>query len=231
MDASTGTARTGINGQPATRRAILNALKKRGEARAEELAAELGITASAVRQQLGSLQSDGLVDFSERRSGPGRPKHTYHLTPAADGLFPKTYSELTNELLDYIAAAQPGMVDDLFEQRRRRRVECAKERLAGKTFDERIQEMAAILDDDGYLAEARRADDGTWQILEHNCAILGVAARYGQACSSELGFLREALPDADIQRVHHVLAGEYLCGYVVTPLTPASAPDVHKSAP
>jgi DeoR family suf operon transcriptional repressor len=215
--ARTDTVRTGIESQPATRRAILVALKKKGEARAEELAAELGITASAVRQQLGGLQGDGLVDFDERRAGPGRPKHAYHLTEAADALFPRTYSELTNELLDYVAAAQPGLVDELFEQRRRRRVECAKERLAGKSFDERVQELAAILDDDGYLAEARRADDGTWQILEHNCAILGVAARYGQACSSEIGFLREALPDADIQRVHHILAGAYLCGYVLTP--------------
>ena len=60
-------------------------------------------------------------------------------------------------------------------------------------------------------------DDGTWRILEHNCAILGVAAKYGQACSSELEFLRDAMPDADIERVHHVLAGAYLCGYTVVP--------------
>src|SRR3954449_2256818 len=150
-----------IEGQPGTRRAILMALKKRGEARAEELAALLEITPSAIRQQLGGLIGDGLITYREVRSGPGRPKHVYQLTPAADSLFPKTYSELTNELLDYIGAAQPGMVDELFEQRRRRRVECAAERLAGKTFDERVEEMAAILDDDGYLAEARRGDDGT----------------------------------------------------------------------
>lgn len=210
-------SRPAIDGQPPTRRAILVALKKQGEARADELAATIGVTPSAIRQHLSGLLGDGLVAYTEHRQGPGRPKHAYHLTPVADALFPRTYSELTNELLDYVAAAKPGLVDDLFEQRRRRRVAGAKARLAGKPFDERVRELAGILDDDGYLAEAQPAGDGTWLIVEHNCAILGVAARYGQACSSELGFLREAMPDAEIERVHHVMAGEHLCGYTVKP--------------
>ena len=53
-----------------------------------------------------------------------------------------------------------------------------------------MEELTRILDEDGYLADAERLDDGSWRIVEHNCAILGVAARYGQACSSELEFLR-----------------------------------------
>ena len=203
--------------QPGTRRAILMTLKKRGEARAEELAELLEITPSAVRQQLGGLIGDGLISYRELRSGPGRPKHVYHLTPAADTLFPKTYSELTNELLDYIGASKPGMVDELFEMRRKRRVDGARARLAGKPFDERVCELTRILDEDGYLADVERGDDGVWRVVEHNCAILGVAAKYGQACSSEIGFLRESLPDADIERVHHMMAGAHMCAYHIRP--------------
>src|SRR5438105_5893820 len=131
-----------IDGQPGTRRAILMTLKKQGEARADELAGLLDITPSAVRQQLSGLTGDGLVTYREVRRGPGRPKHVYQLTPAADTLFPKTYSELTNELLDYIGSTQPGVVDELFEMRRRRRVEGARSRLAGKSFDERVCELS-----------------------------------------------------------------------------------------
>ncbi|MDQ1395700.1 MAG: hypothetical protein QOG64_959 [Acidimicrobiaceae bacterium] len=206
-----------LEGQPGTRRAILMTLKKSGEARAEELARLLEITPSAIRQQLGGLVGDGLVSFRELRTGPGRPKHVYHLTPAADSLFPRTYSELTNELLDYIGARQPGMVDELFEMRRQRRVEGARARLAGKSFDDRVAELARILDEDGYLADVERVDDGTWRVVEHNCAILGVAARYGQACSSEIGFLREALPDATVERVQHMMAGAHMCSYEIRP--------------
>src|SRR3954462_13669456 len=132
-----------LDAQAGSRRGILMVLKKRGRARAEELAEELGITASAVRQHLTGLLGDGLVAFEEVRSGPGRPKHVYRLTPAAgtlvprpapaaDSLSPRTYSELTNELLDYAGATQPGLVDELFEMRRRRRAEAARGRPAGR---------------------------------------------------------------------------------------------------
>ena len=44
---------------PATRRALLEVLKRQGRARADELAAALGITVSAVRQHLAALHGDG----------------------------------------------------------------------------------------------------------------------------------------------------------------------------
>src|SRR5207248_11743463 len=130
----------------AGRRGILMALKKSGPLRAEDVATQLGITPSAVRQHLTGLHSDGLVEFEEVRSGPGRPKHLYRLTPAAEELFPKTYSDLTNELLDYAGSTQPGLVDDLFEMRRRRRADEARARLEGKDFDGRVEELTKILD-------------------------------------------------------------------------------------
>src|SRR5207249_987400 len=89
---------TSIDAVVGGRRGILMALKKQGRMRAEDLAVQLGITTSAVRQHLTGLHSDGLVEFEEVRGGPGRPKHLYRLTPAAEELFPKTYSDLTNEL-------------------------------------------------------------------------------------------------------------------------------------
>lgn len=206
--------------QSTTRRAILLTIKKLGEARAEELASILGITPSAVRQHLAALLGEGLVAVREQRGGTGRPKHVYSVTAEAEVLFPKTYGELTCELLDYAGAEGPGTVERLFERRRQRRVADAQVRCAGKEFDERVVELAQILDEDGYLADTVRDATGGWRIVEHNCAILEVALRYGQACSSELGFLREVMPDAEIERVSHMASGEHHCGYVVRPRQP-----------
>ncbi|MDQ1411936.1 MAG: hypothetical protein QOE07_524 [Acidimicrobiaceae bacterium] len=203
--------------QPATRRAILLTIKQRGEARAEELASTLGITPSAIRQHLTALLGEGLVAIREQRGSAGRPKHVYSVTSRAEVLFPKTYGELTCELLEYAGAEGPGTVDRLFERRRQRRVRGAEIRLAGKSFDERVEELAKILDEDGYLADTVRGDDGEWRIVEHNCAILEVALRYGQACSSEIGFLRDVMPDAQIDRVSHMASGEHHCAYRVRP--------------
>jgi DeoR family transcriptional regulator, suf operon transcriptional repressor len=49
-------------------------------------------------------------------------------------------------------------------------------------------------------------------------AVLDVDERYGQACSSEIAFLREALADARIERASHMIAGAHSCGYAITPL-------------
>ncbi len=209
---------------PATRRALLIALRKRGEARAEELAEELEVTVSAVRQHLQGLAAADLVAHREEVApGPGRPRHVYRLAPAAEALFPRSYGELTVELLDYIGEENPELVARAFERRRRARVERTRERLAGLDFAARVGEVARVLDEDGYLADCVAMVDGSFQIREHNCAILAVAQRYGHACGSEIAFLREVLPDADVSRVSHILTGAHACVYEVRErtLTPA----------
>ena len=199
---------------------IVQALKHAGEATAEDLAGRLGVTVSAVRQQLDALAAEGLVAWRPEARGRGRPAHVYFLTRAAESLFPKTYGGLTNELLGYVADADPSLVDDLFDRRRQRRLEAAQARLAALAgdFPGQVAELARILDEDGYLASFEARPDGSFRIVEHNCAVLDVAERYGQACSSEISFLRQALPEARVERVSHMIAGAHACAYEVTPL-------------
>jgi DeoR family transcriptional regulator, suf operon transcriptional repressor len=201
----------------ATRRDLLVALKKRGEASAVDLAAVLGITVSAVRQHVAGLAASGFVVYRPVKEGPGRPRHLYRLSAGADGLFPKYYSEFTNELLSYVEDEDPEAVERVFDRRRRRRVESATARLAGKRLPDKVAELARILDEDGYLADFESLPDGTFRITEHNCAILGVARRWGLACSTEIEFIREALPEARVERVAHMMAGAHVCRYEVTP--------------
>ena len=166
---------------------------------AGEVARALGLTPAAIRLQLAHLEEDGLLardTAAGATSRRGRPAHTYTLTAAAEALYPKRYGDLTTELLGYLGGPDGAQVDDLFEQRRRRRVEGALPRLAHLSFDEQVAALAAILDEDGYLADATRQEDGSWLVTEHNCAILTVAHGFSQACSSELSFIRDALPGA-----------------------------------
>lgn len=202
---------------PPARRAILVALRKRGEARADELAATLGVTASAARQHLQPLAAAGLLEHRDERGAPGRPRRIYRLAPAADALFPKAYGELTTELLAHVEAEDPELLARAFERRRRTRVEQATVRLEGLDFEGRVRELATILDEVGYLAEVEPLPDGGFRLAEHNCAILAVARRHGQACTTELAFLREVMPDADVRRVAHIVSGATACVYEVRP--------------
>ena len=215
---------------PATRREILIALRKRGEASVEDLAGSVGITVSGVRQHLTGLAATGFVTHRGVKSGPGRPRHLYSLSAGAEALFPKYYSELTNELLSYVEDEDPDALERIFERRRRRRVEGAAARLEGMRFPEKVAELARILDEDGYLADFEALPDGSYRITEHNCAILGVARRWGLACSTEIEFIRQALPEASVERVAHMMAGAHVCRYEIRPRTRARAVRSRRSA-
>ena len=197
-----------------TRRLILTELKKDGGLTCQELAQSLGITSMGIRRHLLTLERDGLVSYSTFQRGLGRPSYVYHLTAQADELFTRNYGQLTNELLAYIEAIDGAdKVQALFGQRAQRRIRNAQARMEGLPFAEKVMELAHILDEDGYLAEAQQIDADTFFLREHNCAIQQVAQRFHQACGSELIFIRTVLPDAVVEREHHMAAGDSHCGY------------------
>jgi DeoR family suf operon transcriptional repressor len=185
------------------------------------VAEQLDITVSGARQHLSALVREGLVEASELPSPSpsakrGRRTLVYAATAAADAYFPKAYGELTNELLGYVADTDRELLDALFAKRREHRIAGARARLAGKrTLGAKVAELTRILDDDGYLATSEAVGRGGFRIVEHNCAIWAVAERYGQACTSELEFIRTVLDGADVERVQHMIAGARRCAYEV----------------
>ncbi len=205
---------------PAGRRAVLYAVRRRGEATADQVAEQLDITVSGARQHLTTLAHDGLVESNELPSPEGRRGRrtlVYSATDAADAYFPKAYGELTNELLGYVADTDRELLDQLFAKRREARIDNARKRLASKrTLRSKVAELTRILDEDGYLASFEQVEPGTFRIVEHNCAIWAVAERYGHACTSELEFIRTVLDGAAVERVQHMVAGARRCAYEVT---------------
>jgi DeoR family transcriptional regulator, suf operon transcriptional repressor len=200
-----------------TQQQMLNSLKKHGAQSAEDLAQVTNISVSGIRQHLASLEASGLVMFQDTRQGRGRPKRRYALTHAAESLYPRTYSELTNELLDYVGEENPELLEQIFVKRRHRRLHDAQRRLAIQPSQSaKLEELCKILDEDGYLCELEAVSATQHRLIEHNCAILGVALRYGQACQSELEFIRLALPEMRVERVAHMVAGAHTCTYLLT---------------
>jgi len=197
-------------------RTVLYALRRRGEATVDQLAAALGLTVSAIRQHLAALTELGLVVSTEAPRAPGRrgrPTQVHHLTAAAEPLFPKAYGELTNQLLGYL---DEESVTQVFLRRRDDRIRAGQGRLARKrSFADRVGELAAILDEDGYLASFEQVGRDRFLVTEHNCAILSVAREHPHACSSEIDFIRAVLPEATVERTTHMVAGAHSCTYEI----------------
>ena len=194
---------------------VLVALKRRGEASADELATELDISSSAVRQHLGSLRAGGLVEARKERGRRGRPAEMYHTTERAETLFTSTDASLVAEFLDDLSGMDPALVDQLFDRRRRRLEATAADRLEGAGIDQRVRIATDLLAAQGHLADAECIAPGRYRIDLHSCAMWNVASRHRQVCTSELELLRNLLPGAEVERVSHRTNGAHVCAYEV----------------
>ncbi|HEV8296644.1 MAG TPA: ArsR family transcriptional regulator [Acidimicrobiales bacterium] len=204
---------------PAGRRAVLYAVRRLDDATSEDIAEALDMTVSGARQHLTALVDHGLAATTElpRPEGQrGRAQLSYHVTELADALFPKAYHALTNELLGYLDEEDSRTLDRLFARRREHRIENARLRLATlRTFGAKVTKLTRILDEDGYLATVEPLGRNAYRVTEHNCAIAAVARNYGQACSSEIEFIRAVLPEASVERVSHMIEGARHCAYEI----------------
>lgn len=210
-----------IPGTPgALRREILVRLRLDGPSTPDQLAATIGASRTGVLQQLRALEATDFVRHETLRHGVGRPRHLYDITDTAQQLFPSNYDGLAASLLAAVeAVGGDALIEQVFQARRRQigeRVRTELATLVGGGDDaplaERVAALAAIQDEQGYLARAELAADGTVRLLEHNCAILDVAREGRAACAAELQLFRDVL-GADVVRETHIAAGDRCCTY------------------
>lgn len=198
-----------------TQRTVLFTLKRLGEATSVELADRLEISTSAVRQHLSALRSCGVVAARREHGQPGRPADHYYATEQAEPLFVGNDARLSIEILEQVEEEDPTMVGRIFDRRNVRLVEGARDRVAGRPIDECIAVVTELLDEQGFMADFEKVDNEHFRINLHSCAIWMVASRYRQACTSELAFIRDLLPDATVDRVTHKTTGAHTCAYDV----------------
>ena len=204
-----------------TQRRVLEILKRRGEATADELADDLETSPSAVRQHLAALRSADLVATRPLRGQTGRPADIYRCTALTDPLFANE-QDLAVEILDDIHDEDPGLVERIFDRRRQRMVDATREGLAGKPTGERVAALADHFDAQGYVADFDETSGGAFRIQLHNCPIWDVADRYQHACTAELGFIEDSLPDAQVTRIERKSDRCSTCTYQIAPIAEPS---------
>jgi predicted ArsR family transcriptional regulator len=206
-----------------TRQHILALLKRSGAGlTADDLAQRLGISAVAVRKHLTALERDHLVTAELQRRPMGRPTYLYHPTAQAQELFPNDYANLATHILELIRRMDGDRkVDAIFHQRAEALAAELAARVQGATLPERLQEVAQILEEQGYMPEIQPLKEGPQRFLltEYHCPIFQVAKTFQQACTCELDVLLKVL-QADVERCEHRMLGHPRCSYFITPQRP-----------
>ena len=195
-----------------TRMRILQLLKMRAGMTVGQLTEALHISQMGVRQHLVILESEELIAYYREKQGRGRPRHIYQLTDEANSLFPTTYANFAVGLMHEVAKFNgPGFINKVFRGRMKSQLETYQQRLAGKALRERIEELARIRDEEGYMARFEEAEDD-YILTEHNCPIAVIAHEYPYVCEIELALFRQSL-DAKVVREEHLRQGSHKCCY------------------
>lgn len=205
-------------GERKTRRAITKLLKTEGPIGSAQLAELLGLTAMAVRQHLYALQREGLVSAEERPVPIGRPAKFWRLTREADRLFPEAYAELSVALIDSVkdAFGDEGLERVLTSRCARQRVDYGKRIRPGDSLKRKLEQLAKVRTEEGYMAEVRAEGEGSFLLIENHCPICAAANACQGFCATELDLFRSVLgSDVTVERAEHIISGDHRCVYRV----------------
>src|SRR5919108_5598793 len=166
-----------------TRMELLELLRRKQTASAEDMSAELGITPNAVRQHLTNLERDGLVRSQPLRAKRGRPVLEFSLTERADAVFPKRYGQLATMVLTELQEmGGPELLDQVFERVAHRHAEAVAPSMEGLDFDQRVQRLVEWIARAGTLAEQEETPEGV-RVSIHNCPFRNTALKFPQVCT------------------------------------------------
>ncbi len=199
-----------------TRRQILDLLKLRGSCSLEGLAREIGLSAVTIRSHLALLERDGLITSEEVRGRVGRPHFAYSLSAKADDRFPTSYHLVAQRFLEsFRSVASPEQMEMVVELVAERWAAEKAGRLAGKSLEERVSEVARIRTEEGALTEWERSNGG-YTLRQHHCPASKIARLNPEICLAELKYLRRML-GVSVEQEITLQNGMRKCGYRIVP--------------
>lgn len=191
---------------------VLTILQRSGASTVKELEDRLGVTATAVRQQVSSLLADGYIETQVARAGRGRPKHLYSLTPRGRALFPHHYDEFTNSLLREILVSEgPEKMHDLLGRLGRRIAEQYERQLTGLPPGERAAKLTELLNAKGILTEIKFEPNAIF-VHEYTCPYYELARENRAICDMEEAMLTYAVKQP-VELVTCTLDGHHGCQF------------------
>ncbi|EKT53354.1 helix-turn-helix transcriptional regulator [Providencia burhodogranariea] len=199
---------------------VLFCIKTKGPISTAVIAKDLAMTGEAARQHLQKLTSLGLVEGVQcaSQTGAGRPRQNWVLTELGHQRFPDTHAQLALQLIDSVRNifGNEGL-EKLISQREGEIKTKYLSRCTSLSFVERLQELAEIRSEEGYMAHVEQEGD-SWLFIENHCPICAAATVCQNFCRSELQLFREIMGhDVTVEREQYLLDGAGRCVYRVQP--------------
>jgi predicted ArsR family transcriptional regulator len=184
----------------------------------DQLAAQLGITRTAIREHLAALERDRIVALADSRpSTGGRPSRPYVLTEHGHDLFPKHYALLARLLIEDLAERGEENVGEALTAMGTRLAARMKGEVVGTTLAERGASVARLMNGLGYEAGFRAGDELAIEAL--NCVYHDLAAGNPTICALDLALVG-GLAEAEVEHRSCMARGDNACTFCLKPKQP-----------
>ncbi|MGJ8657916.1 MAG: helix-turn-helix transcriptional regulator [Akkermansiaceae bacterium] len=201
-----------------TRTRLLDLLKQHGPQEAQVLSEKLAITAMAVRQHLYQLRDEKLITHLLESRTIGRPAKLWQLTDEANRLFPDAHAALAVDLVSSLTTTfgKAGL-DQLISVRAKEQIVQYSEQMPrASTLRQKLDKLAELRTNEGYMAEVSESEDGTLMFIENHCPICAAASVCSGLCAAELNVFSAVIgKDFVIERTEYILENARRCAYEI----------------
>lgn len=194
--------------------ALLDLLRQHQALTVAQLATELGVTATAVRQRLARLMSQQLIVRTTIRAARGRPSHHYELTEAGRRKTGENFADLSVALWQEIRAIpDPDVRRGLLHRISCRLAAQYASQCTGESVDERLQSLSDLFSARRIPMEVDRSQ-GLPVLRAQACPYPGLAEQDRGVCAMERMMFQETL-GCDVKLNECRLDGDSCCTFEV----------------
>ena len=175
---------------------LLDLIRRRGPLAVTEMADQLGVTGTAIRNRLARLLGSGLVERQAEHGGRGRPRHRYQASVEAHKRLGQNYADLAVALWEEMmgSVADRKMRRLLFSRITDRLAQAYRIRVTGEEWEGRLVQLSNILHDRGVETEVARDGAGLAIILrQHSCPYYELAEADRAICALERKMFEKVL--------------------------------------
>jgi len=211
-----------VSGSP--RAEVMRTIQHLGSASVKDLEAGLGVTTTAVREQVAHLLREGFIQATRVRGEIGRPYYVYSLTAKAQELFPKDYATLAMLMLEETRELHgPEGLRMLLNRVSRRMAEKLGGQPEGNELSQKLLGLVAALGDAGMevsmlpVIEGEGRGEGGFVLKAHSCPYFEVAKSHREICEMEAEMLGDLLgTGVEVRLGSRIVEGQCTCDFHVS---------------
>ncbi len=196
-----------------TRQRLVRLIRESGGATLADLRRRTGLSRSTLRQHLGRMARDGVVQSFLVKRPSGRPPLMYRLTPQAELASPETYLAFLRALFDTLRTLGPERVEALLREVAGRVAAQHPEIRGLPDPGARLDAVRRLFFNDAEATPVVRTDGG-YQFSLYTCPLAPLALEFRDLCCVTREVIR-GLVDREVEQSEWIIRGDPRCTFAV----------------